>query len=289
MVVVEEPFDTWQLYALYIFIVTIIGSTTIFYIMLLIVFSFQKVECSLKRFMNILMCSTLIILSITYFIPQYKNILNNNSDFTLPSYCIVIATFNDVLKLICCAHYSFVFLYSYVVIYHIDFISENPIAFPSAFLGFYWTCGIIMIIFYSREKNVKLLNTGECEAENNVSRAINLLYLFSTFVINVFSLFKIYKQFKISKGNEEDLKYKFMKKLVILGAIQLSVGIILPFFFALKQNFYVLIVRVLFETVRNFTFIYIYTFDEETKKMFMKTFFCKEEEEKTERLSNLLK
>ena len=175
MVEVEEPFDTWQLYALYIFIVTIIGSTTIFYIMLLIVFSFQKVECSLKRFMNILMCSTLIILSITYFIPQYKNILNNNSDFTLPSYCIVIATFNDVLKLICCAHYSFVFLYSYVVIYHIDFISENPIAFPSAFLGFYWTCGIIMIIFYSREKNVKLLNTGECEAENNVSRAINLL------------------------------------------------------------------------------------------------------------------
>ena len=285
MVVIEEPFDLWQLYALYGLIVTIIGTTTIFYIMLLIVFSFQKVECSLKRFMNILMCSTLIILSVTYFIPQYKNIINNNSDFKIPSYCIVIATFNDVLKLICCAHYSFVFLYSYMVIYHTNFISENPIAFPSAFLGFYWICGIIMIICYSREKNVKLLNTGECEAQNYVSRTINLLYLLSTFVINVFSLFKIYKQFKISQGNEEDIKYKFMKKLVILGAIQLSVGIILPFFFALKQNFYVLCVRVLFETIRNFTFIYIYTFDEETKKMFMRTFFCKEEEEKTERLS----
>ena len=73
MVVIEEPFDLWQLYALYGLIVTIIGTTTIFYIMLLIVFSFQKVECSLKRFMNILMCSTLIILSVTYFIPQYKN------------------------------------------------------------------------------------------------------------------------------------------------------------------------------------------------------------------------
>ena len=129
--------ETPQLYMLYIVSVVLGSISNIIYICLLIAYFKQGCLNSTKKGMNFLMCLPLIVHNCTLFCPLFLDVIDKSDPQSLaPSLlCITVASLQYTTKLLTCSNFALVFFYTYMVLYHTDFIMNHQNLF---FCDFYW-------------------------------------------------------------------------------------------------------------------------------------------------------
>ena len=288
MVKVEEILPDWQVYILYAESSLLAGISGLFYLSLVILLLCNRTNWSIKKGMNLLMCITLFFMNVLYTFPiflyveQYKT----NPDFTIPRSCVVYSAIRDNIKLLNVVHFSYIFLYSYMVMYHTNFIINHTVSFTCSILGVFWILGIINTIYDCIQVDVRMKNNGECESASSTVWIITTSLFLITVIINVFCIFKIHSKLKEYRESCQDvelvLEQKNRKKVYTLGLIQLVISLIAPWFFVSRFNFYVIFLRVFTELFRSFIFIIYYTFDDDIQQKFKELYCCKEKQKEEE-------
>ena len=260
------------------FVSVVFGSFSNF-IYLLLLFLYLKQGCifSVKKGLNILLCFTLIIHNCTFYYPGYKNVLGvSNFEVLVPSsLCKALASVKDSLKLINCSNFSLLFMYTYMLLYHTEFIMNHKKKFFVIFIGFFWSAGIIMFFLYLYDKEFIVNNIGECEARQTRVYITYISYFGLTTVTQLFAIVMIF--FKI-KDVKEERDYKNKKKLYILGLMELAIKITVPLFFTNANNPYICITRISLQIMKSLIFIIFYAYDEETISTLKEVVFCKTNE-----------
>ena len=246
------------------FVSVVLGSfSSIIYILLLFIYLKQGCIFSVKKGINIILCFTLIIHNCTFYYPGYKNVLGvNNIETLIPSYvCKAVSSVQDSFKLIICSNFSLLFVYTYMLLYHTEFIMNHKKKFFLIFIGFFWSSGIIMFFLYLYDKKFIVNNIGECKARQTRIYITYISYFCLTTVTQFYSIVMIYLKIKDIK---EERDYKNKKKLYILGLMELAIKIIVPFFFTNANNPYICITRISLQIIKSLIFIIFYAYDEET-------------------------
>ena len=134
-----QTLETYQIYLIYLVSVALGSIANIVYIVLLIVYFRRGCICSTKKGLNILMCLTLIIHNCTLYFPMFLQAIGVSDTQTLtPSpLCKAIASVQNSMKLINCAHFALVFMYTYLVLDHTEFIMNHQKKSFLFFLDFF--------------------------------------------------------------------------------------------------------------------------------------------------------
>ena len=203
--------------------------------------------------------------------------VDNTENLTPSTLCRTVASVQNSMKLINCANFALVFMYTYMVLYHTEFIMNHQNKFFSIFLGFFWAVGIFMMIIYVGDKDTIVKNSGECETRNVLLVVLYVGYYGITLISQIYTITKIYFKIKdITDDEDADRKNKW--KLYVLGSIQLGMSMIVPLFFFNQYNPIVIVIRISFEIIKSFIFITFYAYDEETIITLKEVFLCKKPE-----------
>ena len=202
--------ETPQLYMLYIVSVVLGSISNIIYICLLIAYFKQGCLNSTKKGMNFLTCLPLIVHNCTLFCPLFLDVIDKSDPQSLaPSLlCITVASLQYTTKLLTCSNFALVFFYTYMVLYHTDFIMNHQNLFFVIFIGFFWSIGILFMVLYFFLGKIIVTNNGECESKHTIFALSYLLYCFIAAFIQVFSIIKIYLKIRHLDDNDTDKKIK---------------------------------------------------------------------------------
>ena len=265
-----------------IFVLSIIIATVcnIYYLLTLIIFCKQGCKISIKKGITILLSITPLISNIFYYFPNYEliKLRNTEPNISAPTFCIIKTSLRNSFNLLSFCNFSFIFLYSYLVLEHIDFLIKHEIKITVGYLGTLWTGGIILAIILSLDKTKKISNIGDCETSSYLYFILFLLYMSLAIIMIIFCVIKIFLNLRRQTADDENRK-KFKQKLFILGIILASSVIVGGLFFFLMNKSYIVCIRICVNILSSFIFVFFYTYDQDTKDTLKEIFCCKEKKQ----------
>lgn len=251
--------------------------SNIYYIMIFIVYIKQRCTLSIKKGIILLMTLTLFILNILYFFISYDLIekRNFNPTITPPTSCIIITSIRDTLVLINSFHFSFIFLYTYMGLYHSEFLVRNKKKICFLFLGLIWAGGISLCIPLCFDESMIASNIGDCKPRDLLFTLLYVPFSLISLIILLFSVVKIYLNIRRSEEPDDDETKSSKKKLLILGVVKGFEILLYPLYFTLPSNSIIISVRVAVQICTSFAFVMFYSYDDEFGGTMKEVFLCK--------------
>ena len=141
--------------------------SNLYYILIFIIYIRQRPIITIKKGITLLMTLTLFTLNIFYLFIDFELIEKRKKDPNIeaPTFCIIRTSIRDTLVLINAFHLSFIFLYTYMGLYHSEFLVKNKKKFSFLFLGLIWIIGISLCITVCFDDSMTVINIGDCHTD----------------------------------------------------------------------------------------------------------------------------
>lgn len=277
----SDSFEKWEVNMVVSFKYVLSLLTNIYYIMIVIIYIKQRCTLSIKKGITLLLTFTLFTLNIFNLFVDYELIEKRNKDpkTKAPLFCVIRTSIRDTLILINSFHFSFIFLYTYIGLYHSEFLSKNKNKFAFLFMGLTWIVGIILCTFLCFDDSMLVINIGDCHTQKPLFFCLYIGCSLISLFIQIFSLIKIYLNLRKIDSSEEIETKAFKKKLFILGVVKASESLLYPLYFLFTTSLIMTILRVVVQVCVSFVFIVLYSYDAQFGKTMKELFCCEKESE----------
>lgn len=270
----EVPIDEKHLIILY-WIKTIVYSfSIIFAIILLFIFLFGNKQKNFKVIINTQLCIILIISFITTAIPKYNQIGLPESLF----YQFLGAIFDQIQTLFF-QIITFILLYSYLLLEHIEFIKAHDKCLKILYFSFIWACVPLFTYIEIFVGKMKRNSQGEYVNDSKIFNLVKMTLFLIEVIIQIVSLIKIIKRYNnLSEEEKGTIENKNERKIIYLGISQLFFVILALLLMILVNNFVYalpfLYVTITTEFLSPLFFLFVYAYDEEDFEI-LRQFCCK--------------
>ena len=279
-----EPFSLLTIEILYIVCVFLYIICDFFAFLLLAIYCKKDKKKNTKFQINIQLCLTIIISSITVFIPRFS--LYPHNDSLLFNY---ITTIQINMKFTSFALITFILLYSYFLIEHTEFIQKHGFGFKYGIMAFIWIYAIVMTpltVIYGENVLDSVL---DYQTDGAVMKYLGYGYFGIMLIIQILSVYKIYKSYKENKEcvDEEVSEYE-RRNLIKLGVAEIILLVVCSAAVAgrnKKDWLWLIYLSKIFQYGFPCVLLLIYSYDEDDFNTMKSWVFCKNEV-KDEELKN---
>lgn len=229
----------------------------------------------MRKAVSILMAISLIVLNIRFYFPGYDLIEERKKSLTAPPtlFCILKTSISDNLILLSNVNFSFIFLYSYLVLEHTLFLINHGKKICFGYLGTWWVIMTILTVLLCIYGRMYITILGDCDPSNLIFYYLYIPFSILPLFLDIYSVIQVYRNMKKSEDNE--ITKKFKKRLFLLGIIQSSMVLLYPLFFVLPDSAVMYCLKFSVLIISFFCFFFYYTLEEETIKTLKEIFCCK--------------
>ena len=271
-----KSFSLLEIEILYIVSVLLYFICDFFAFLLLANYCKKNKKKNTKFQINIQLCLTIIISSITVFIPRFSLYPHNDSLFF--NY---ISTIQRNLKFTSFGLVTFILLYSYFLLNHTEFIQKHGFGFKYGIMAFIWIFAIVMTpltVIYGENTLDSVL---DYETDGNVIKNLGYGYFGIMIVIQIVSVYKIYKSYKENRECLDDEVNEYeRRKLVKLGVAEIILLVVCTAAVAgrnKKDWLWLIYVSKIFQYGFPCVLLLIYSYDEDDFNTMKSLLLCKKE------------